>query len=933
MADLKTLKNKAQALTAELFAHRVIVWWLPLLYFLISSLFYLRTYDSAQVKITVMQMGGLAVLTLWIVRLVEAGGAAFTKDDLVTLSPFFAYLLVGILSYMHAPYHMASTDFFLRHCFYMTVALVAVYELDQPAADRLTRVLIWTGWVAILYGFWQVIDTKYFPAGPGKGIDPFIWRGAFGERVFSTYGNPNFFADFLVIIFPILLTQYFKKPRVSLIVLMALLVIDLIQTGTKGAWLGFAIVIAIFGAIAVAYFKKLLNSQPLPRTLVTVGLTLATIGMSAVGVHFVIYHRWILAGICFAGALGALSAHFFNLIRTYTRLIVAVAVLGALGFVGYVGKDLETRIVSVNFRLFTWEATWEMIRTQPIIGTGIGSFPPVYPAFRRPPIFHIEGKHNTETDHSEDEYLEEWFDNGLLGFGIFLWLIVSTLVIGFRSLGQMTSQLADRDGRPPGRAYDLIGYLVAFMGMLGHNCFDVSMRFVSSGVYLGLLSGMVVNLARGKGLYELHDLREAPKPAGPPAKGAQAKPAPAERTAWQTLSEFLIWPARFAAWGGLAYTIFVRDWSSLQKLVPPGTFQLGGIIGDFQVLQGPYDALRMGGEQLQWILAWAVLLGCVLVLGYFFAKLVLLTENPVVPLIILVSLQPLWWFWGYFKADIHHNIAIYYSKERNWDQALHHYQIVHELNPDFVMSEYFMGNVFNDRFDMDKVYNPMWGDKDGVARDDYERALASYDEVRRLAPNYVQMHHQVGALHMKRAEWAMQHGHPEEAQLYLDRAMTRFRLYEAIDPVFAPNYYRMGQIYMIEKKYDLAAKVYEDYIRADKCAVSPSLMKHPWLRRTILSYQTYVQEPGSPYPVHRHESAEAYTNLANAYYLGQHLGKAEAAYRHALALDPNFDQAKRNLSVVYGKAKSLGRLRKIAAPQPGAGPGPFTGYEIVPAKR
>ena len=37
------------------------------------------------------------------------------------------------------------------------------------------------------------------------------------------------------------------------------------------------------------------------------------------------------------------------------------------------------------------------------------------------------------------------------------------------------------------------------MGMLGHNCFDVSLRFVSPG-YLGLLSGMIVNLARGKPL-------------------------------------------------------------------------------------------------------------------------------------------------------------------------------------------------------------------------------------------------------------------------------------------------------------------------------------------------------------------------------------------------------------------------------------------------
>lgn len=876
MAELKNFKNRAQALTAELFAHRVIVWWLPILYFLISSLFYLRTYDSAQVKITVMQMGGLAVLTLWLCRLVEAGGRALTKDDLVTLSPFLAFLLVGILSFLHAPYHMASVDFFLRHFFYMTVALVVIYELDQQGTDRMTGLLTWTGWVAIGYGFWQVIDTKFFPMGPGKGIDPFIWRGAFGERVFSTYGNPNFFADFLVIIFPILLTQYFKKPRFSLIVLMAMLLVDLIETGTKGAWVGFAIVLAIFGVIAMVYFNKL--------------------------------------------------------IERYKKLILGVLAAGVLGFVGYVGKDLESRVVSVNFRLFTWEATWEMIRTQPFIGTGIGSFPPVYPAFRRPPIFHIEGKHNTETDHSEDEYLEELFDNGILGFGVFLWLILSTLVIGFRSLRELTLQ-ADKDGRPPGRAYDLIGYIVAFMGMLGHNFFDVSMRFVSSGVYLGLLSGMVVNLARGRALYELHGMRElAPKPAGGP--GPRNAPAAApERGAWETLSEFLIWPARIAAWLGLLWTIFARDWTYLQKLVPAGNFQLGGIIGDFQVLQGPSEHLQLGGEVLQWYLAWAVLLGCVLVLGYLFARLVLLSENPVVPLVVLVSLQPLWLFWGYFKADIHHNIAIFFSKERNWDQALHHYHIVHELNPDFVMSLYFEGNVYNDRFNMDKQYNPNWGDKDGVARDDYERALDAYNEVRRLSPNYVQMHHQVGALHMKRAEWAMQHGHPDEAQFYLDRAMNRFRLYQAIDPVFPPNYFRMGQIYMIRKDYAAAAKVYQDYIDAEKCAVAPSLISKPLLRKTILSYQDYVDEPGIPYPVHRHESAEAYTNLGNADYLLEKYQPAEDAYRKALSLEPNYDQAKRNLSVLYAKAQSLGRLRKLTAPTPGATPGPFTGYEIAPAKR
>ena len=42
----------------------------------------------------------------------------------------------------------------------------------------------------------------------------------------------------------------------------------------------------------------------------------------------------------------------------------------------------------------------------PIWGNGIGSFRIIYPAFRRPQIFHIEAKHNTETDHAEDEYWE-----------------------------------------------------------------------------------------------------------------------------------------------------------------------------------------------------------------------------------------------------------------------------------------------------------------------------------------------------------------------------------------------------------------------------------------------------------------------------------------------------------------------------------------------
>jgi len=875
MADRKGAKDQRKtsdgSAAAEGFAHKAIVWWLPILYCLISSLFYLRTYDSAQVKITIMQMGGVALLTMWAARLIEAGRMAFNKTDLVCLSPFLAYLLVGILSFLHAPYHMASVDFFLRHFFFITVALIVIYEFNGEASERLTKILVLTAWIAVGYGFLQWVDITWFPGGVGNGIDPFIWRGAFGKRVFSTYGNPNFFADFLVIIFPILLTQYFKTRRASLLPLMVMLLVDLVTTGTKGAWLGFALVLFLFGVVAFIYFPAA--------------------------------------------------------VAPYRKIVLSAVTVGILGFLGYVAKDLQARVVSINFRLFTWEATWEMVMTQPWVGTGVGSFPPIYPAFRRPPIFHIEGKHNTETDHSEDEYLEQLFDNGILGFGVFIWLVISTLVVGFRSLGQMTALFSTKDGRAPPRAYDLVGYMIAFMGMLGHNFFDVSMRFVSSGVYLGLLSGMIVNLARGKALYELHELREAS-----PARSPEEAAAP---SAGRLLAEFLIWPARLACWGVLGYVGFL-------------------LLKEFSDLQGPVGRIPLGGELLQWWIAWSVFVGCVFSLGGILARLAYLSENPAAGILILAMCYPPCWpvpgplyqFWGYFKADVHHNIAIYFSKERRWDDALANYLVVKKLNPNFVMSMYFMGNVYNDRFNMNKVYNPGWGDIDNVPRDDYERALDSYECVRRLSPNYVQMHHQVGNLHMRRAEWAMNNGRPQEAQIYLKRALTRFYMYQAVDPVFEPNYQRLGQIYMIwgqaaqsqgrtaeaRANFKKAAETYETFINAPRCAVDRRLLAKSHLRNSILSYQQYVQLEGEPL-THKHESADAYTNQANAYFMLERWKDAEKAYLRALAISPNFSQAKNNL-VVLEKMRSQGRIKTVPAPLPGNQPAaPYTGYEIVPSKK
>ncbi|MBI5744588.1 MAG: tetratricopeptide repeat protein [Elusimicrobia bacterium] len=763
------------------FARKVIWWWVPLLYLLVSDTFYLRTYDSAQVKISLVQMGGFGLIGMWLSLLLLEGRRAFRREDFIFLAPFFAYFLSVVVSFFHAPYPGPSVDDFVRYTIYMSVTLIVIREFTSEAIDRLTKILIITAYIAVLYGLVQFLDFHFFPAKDvGPGLDPFIWRGAFGRRVFSTYGNPNFFGNFLVLIFPIILTQYLKRRSVFLLPLLFLDLFCLFCTETKGAFIGFGISSFLFVVFYGFYFLR--DKLPLSR---------------------------------------------------FKFLLLALLLpLGAAGVIYKIGNML-----SYSFRINTWLSTWEMVESRPLTGIGVGSFKVIYPAYRRPEIFHIEGKHNTETDHAEEEHLEQWMDNGLIGMGIYLWMIAFVTVVGLRALGVMTENL--KGERPPPVAYDLLGYLVALLGMLAHNFTDVSMRFVSSGVYLGLLPGVIIILARGHALWELHYKGDS-KPA------AEEAPAPA--------AQWALWIGRAAALAVLFYTAWL-------------------VLGEFSELQGPLRNYVAPGEILQWYLAWILVLGCVGGAVYSFSGVLLRGLSPLVPVVVIATMFPVYGFWGWFKGDVYHNMAIFFSKQGKWEDAISYYQKVNKLNPNFIMPYYFTGNVFNDRFNMAKSYHPEWGDKDSVPRDDYERAMTAYEKVRSIAPNYVQMHHQVGTLYLKMHEYYTRLGKPQEAAPYLDMALARFNLYENLDPVYALNYYRKAQVYIMRRDFAAAEREYLNNINAWHC-----------------------YRKG-----HLHETPEAYTNLGNVQYAMGKIREAADSYRMALEVDPNYEQARRNLGIVTGR--------------------------------
>ena len=790
------------------FVSRLVAAMLPVSYFLVTVSFYLKTYDSAQIKITLTQIGLSLLAVLWVSQLLLEKRWPFRREDLFLAAPFLAVLASGILSWSRSEFPGGSFDEGLRRVLYSFSGLIALSEFrGQDRQRRLLRWLVAAFAVVVAYGVIQYLDTRLFPPGaPELGLDKFVWRQAFGARVFSTFGNPNFYGNFLVIITPILLVLYFKdggqvfRPYLLMPILVGVVVLaDKLWLGSFGGVPGDLRLWAGLGLAALALATAALVFWRTP--------TGASAGMLLFfGAMFVNLYSTETKGawVGFVGAIVATSVLTGLFLmgegaRRVTRRLLIAAGLTALLGMGVVGYYARQRVQSVSFRVFTWISTWEMIREHPVLGAGIGTFKYTYPAYRRPEIILLEAKSNTETDHAEEEYLETWSDEGMVGFGIFLWMILSVSVAGLKTLRRLTAGAGPPSGIEGERVYSLVAYMGAWWAALLHWTMDVSVRFVSSGIYSLLLPALVSGLSREK---------------TPVAR--QDDPSPMDR--WVRLTVAGFWTGIF-----LCLPRYYSDQSLIIQFWP---------------------ALLMGA------LLWS--LGEVLEIRLSSEKSASKAPAPFhrVPLVSLslgLLLLALWGRWmfppfrNFFKADLDHNAGIFFSRSGIWSKgpefdgaaaglppemqeeyarvggALEHYQEVDRLNPYFPMASYFIGNVYND-----------WGSAilsrglearsqgrkeeagkliDG-AISDWNSAEKAYDRLKAFAPNYVQTHHEVGLLYLKRMEMDNALGDAAKARQDGDKALENFGKYQLLDPVFPPNYYCMARVHSLRGEWEKAA---EDY--------------------------------------------------------------------------------------------------------------------------
>lgn len=632
----KALPTAAQTPADFSFLQKIIPLVTGWLVLLVSVAFFTGTYDSAHVKLTLFQIGTVMLGALWGAKLLTARKNPFTRQNIMFFLPLLAYMAWQTFSFLCFPYKTAAAEEFIRQGLYTLITLLIACEFTQDNVRTVSRFIVAAAWISFIYGAVQIVAI-WFPA-----LDVFNWRGFFGNRIFSTYANPNFFGAFIVFSSCIVGAQYLITRQKKLLVLLGLGLCSLVFTESKGAWLSYAASAAVF-------------------------------------------------------AFGYLHAFGTKTAKKRITAAAAVLVLGAIIGAGIYGAK---RFQSVSFRAYTWLSAFEMVQDSPIRGTGIGSFKAVYPAYRRPQIFYLENAHNTETQHAENEYLEQWAVGGTVGLALFLWLMVFLGVLTWKNLNApLPEKPAAHDKE---RQLFLLGYGTALAGLLVHASVDISMHFASSGLLMAVFMGVLLALGINRAGTE-----------NPPVQTDPKYPK-------------LLWCAK-----------------AIACLCCVGT--MAYIFTLFSLMMLTLTRTRFG-DWLLGIVSWSVLMACLSAGNYIYMRIIYLTKKYSVPVLLALSLPFILLAYNVFQANHYYNVGVALINMRNAEGALGYFTKAIQFDPFELEYRQYRGSVLATTLNLNNSFSPVRGDTKAPSND-YERALQDFRYVLTHNPNHALLHQSIAQLY------------------------------------------------------------------------------------------------------------------------------------------------------------------------------------------
>ena len=303
-------------------------------------------------KLMVLEFGLYGILFIWLAINLYSGKLTLKNTPL--LLPIACYLLfVSVYYYFSADRPVALSE--LKRALLSFAGFFVASNVLGTEKQRRAVLGSWIlgGALAVGYGILQ-----HFGGIKAAVLVPQM------ERVMSTFGNPIFFAAFLVVTIPVALGVLFSSEKRAMRALIAAFVLlslfALFYTKTRAAYIGFAVSLIVFFWITI-------RSRRL-------------------------------------------------------KLIMLTALIVISGFFVYKTKNIWLRDQAHSL---IWRDTLTMWSTSPLFGTGLGTFHIYFPRFASEELKHRWPQGQAIVNDAHNEFIQYLGETGIIGFGIFLWVLIA----------------------------------------------------------------------------------------------------------------------------------------------------------------------------------------------------------------------------------------------------------------------------------------------------------------------------------------------------------------------------------------------------------------------------------------------------------------------------------------------------------------------------
>ncbi len=366
------------------------------------------------VSITLAEIALVALVALWLLRLRDpAARAALTFPLAGPLLGFTGVtLLADLLSADIAGSLVASKGLLLVSVFFVLVNTLGGVEGAESFVRRLFLVMAGVSVLSLL----QVSLCSHEPWGTFL-LDRFFHKCDRARGFYSIYMTlAGVLTLVLLAVLPYLLRRDRVRPRWELPAWILMLV-ALVLTYTRGAWLGFLAGLA--GLLPLARRRRVLA---------------------------------ILGG---------------SVLVLFLALVAASATFGGQGWDPRKLADP----VTVRERLYMWRAGITMLERNPVSGIGVGQVKKLFPRYALPQAA------KRSTSHLHNSPLQVLVERGVLGLGCWLWLWVAFFARGLRILKQAAAGQERERALVSGSLAAILGFLVA--GLSEYNFGDSEVVMVA----------------------------------------------------------------------------------------------------------------------------------------------------------------------------------------------------------------------------------------------------------------------------------------------------------------------------------------------------------------------------------------------------------------------------------------------------------------------